>query len=59
MRIRIIRHVPTNPSPTEGQEYEVLRVKERSGREGGNVYFVKCEGQEVGVLTHEMKIVSK
>lgn len=57
MRIKIIMHVPTIPSPVVGQEYEVVRIKERSNREGGNVHFVMCEGEEVGVLASEMTIV--
>ena len=57
MKIKIIKHVPTVPSPVIGQEYEVIRIKERSRREGGNIYFVEYEGQEVGVLTHEMAII--
>lgn len=57
MKIKIIRRVPTNPRPVVGQEYEVVRVNERERLLGGNIYFVECEGQEVGVLTHEMKIV--
>jgi len=32
MKIKIIRRVPTNPSPTVGQEYEVIRVHEREKR---------------------------
>lgn len=59
MKIKIIRRVPTNPSPTVGQEYEVIRIHERGKRFGGDVYFVECEGQEVGVLTHEMRIVER
>lgn len=59
MRIKIVNHVPTNPSPVVGQEYEVIRINERSRIEGGNVYFVECEGEEVGVLVHEMTIVEQ
>lgn len=59
MKIRIVNHVPTNPSPAVGQEYEVIRIKERSNREGGTIYFVECEGQEVGVLMREMKTIEK
>ena len=59
MKIKIIRCVPTNPSPAIGQEYEVIRINERCRNDGGNVYFVKCEGQEVGVLKHEMSIVEE
>lgn len=59
MKIKIIRNVPTNPSPAVGQEYEVIRINERSRDNGGNVYFVRCEGQEVGVLKHEMSIVEE
>ncbi|MCR1940100.1 hypothetical protein [[Clostridium] symbiosum] len=59
MRIKIIMHVPTSPSPAVGQEYDVIRVKERTNREGGNIYFVNCEGQEVGVLTREMTVIKK
>lgn len=57
MKIKITRGVPTNPSPAVGREYEVIRINERSRMDGGNIYFVKCEGQEVGVLKHEMRIV--
>lgn len=57
MKIKIIRHVPTKPSPVVGQEYEVIRVQDREV--GGKVYFVEHEGQEVGVLAHEMKIVER
>lgn len=59
MKIKIITHVPTIPSPVVGQEYEVERIKERRNREGGNIYFVMCEGKEVGVLTHEMFVIEK
>lgn len=59
MKIKIITHVPTIPSPVVGQEYEVERIKERRNREGGNIYFVMCEGKEVGVLTHEMSVIEK
>ena len=59
MKIKIIRCVPTNPSPEIGKVYEVIRINERSRDDGGNVYFVKCEGQEVGVLKHEMSIVEE
>ena len=57
MRIKIITHVPTIPSPVVGREYEVVRIKERSNRDGGNVHFVMCEGEEVGVLTCEIIVV--
>lgn len=59
MKIKIIIHVPTDPSPAVGQEYEVIRIKKRTNREGGNIYFVNCEGQEVGVLSREMTIIQK
>lgn len=59
MKIKIIKHVPTIPSPVVGQEYEVERIKERRNREGGNIYFVMCEGKEVGILTHEMSVIEK
>lgn len=59
MRIKITSHVPTNPSPTVGEEYDVVRIKERSPREGGNVYFVMCNEVEVGVLSREMKVIEK
>lgn len=59
MRIKIITHVPTIPSPAVGQEYEVVRIKERCNREGGNIHFVMCEGKEVGVLTREMTVIEK
>lgn len=59
MKIRIKEHVPTNPCPVVGGEYEVIRINERSNREGGTVYFVECEGQEVGVLSREMDIVER
>lgn len=58
MRIKIVSHVPTIPSPNVGQEYDVVRIKERSNREGGNIYFVVCDGQEVGVLSREMTRVN-
>lgn len=57
MRIKIVKHVPTNPSPEVGREYEVIRINERTSN--GNVYFVDCEGKEVGVLAREMKVVEK
>lgn len=57
MKIRIIQHVPTNPSPEVGKVYEVTRKNERTNRNGGTVYFVMCEGVEVGVLAREMEIV--
>lgn len=59
MKIKIAKHVPTNPIPAVGQEYEVIRIKERSRRDGGNICFVNCEGEEVGVLVHEMNIIEK
>lgn len=57
MKIKIVEHVPTMPSPVIGEEYEVVRINERTNREGGNIYFVKCEGQEIGVLSREMVVV--
>lgn len=59
MKIKIINHVPTEPSPKVGMVYDVVRIKERSRREGGNIYFVKCEHVEVGVLRHEMEEVKE
>lgn len=59
MRIKIINHVPTDPSPVIGEEYEVVKIVKRSHREGGNVYFVMCNGVEVGVLSREMKIIEE
>lgn len=59
MKIKIIMHVPTIPSPVVGQEYEVVRIKERINREGGDIHFVMCEGEEVGVLTREMTVIEK
>lgn len=59
MKIKIIQYVPTRPSPEIGKEYEVVRINERSRREGGDVYFVNCNGTEVGVLKREMEIVER
>lgn len=59
MRIKIITQVPTIPSPAVGQECEVVRIKKRSEREGGDVHFVMCEGEEVGVLSHEMTVIER
>ena len=59
MKIKIVRHVPTQPSPQVGKEFEVVRIKERSVREGGSIYFVECDGTEVGVLEREMSIVKE
>lgn len=57
MKIKIVQHVPTKPSPEVGKVYEVTKINERSNRQGGTVYFVMCEGVEVGVLGKEMRIV--
>ena len=59
MKIKIIRHVPTIPSPEVGKEYEVIRVNKRPQRQGENVYFVNCEGEEIGVLAHEMEVIKE
>lgn len=56
MKIRIIMQVPTINSPKVGEVYEVTRIEERPPRV---IYFVMCEGEEVGVLSHEMKVVEK
>ena len=59
MKIRIIKRVPTSPSPEVGKVYEVIKTTERSKRMGGEIRFVLCEGQEVGVLWHECEIVKE
>lgn len=59
MKIKIIRHVPTNPSPTVGEIYDVLWVKKRKRREGGDIHMVDCKGVPVGVLRHEMEEVKE
>ena len=56
MKIRIIMPVPTIKSPKVGEVYEVTRIEERPPRV---IYFVMCEGEEVGVLSHEMEVVEK
>lgn len=56
MKIRIIMPVPTINSPKVGEVYEVTRTEVRSP---GVIYFVMCEGEEVGVLSHEMEVVEK
>lgn len=56
MKIRITMQVPTINSPKVGEVYEVTRIEERSPRV---IYFVICEGEEVGVLSHEMEVVEK
>lgn len=53
MKIRIIMPVPTINSPKVG---EVTRTEVRPPRV---IYFVMCEGEEVGVLSHEMEVVEK
>ena len=57
MKIKIVQHVPTKPSLEVGKVYEVTKINKRSNRQGGTVYFVMCEGVEVGVLEREMRIV--
>ena len=57
MKIKIVQHVPTTPSPEVGKVYEVTRTNKPNKRNGGTVYFVMCEGVEVGVLKREMEIV--
>ena len=57
MKIRIVKHVPAQPSPEVGKIYEVIGGKGIYYGNGENVYFVMCEGVEVGVLTREMEIV--
>lgn len=57
MKIKIVQHVPTKPSPEIGKVYEVTKTNEPNERNGGAVYFVMCEGVEVGVLAEEMEIV--
>jgi hypothetical protein len=57
MKIKITDHVPTKPSPVIGKAYEVVKIEKQ--RHGRMVYFVECEGQEIGVLQHEMTIVEK
>ena len=56
MIIRIIMPVPTINSPKVGEVYEVTRIEERPPR---IIYFVMCEGEEVGVLSHEMEVIEK
>lgn len=56
MKIRIIMPVPTINSPKVGEVYKVTRIEERPPRV---IYFVMCEGEEVGVLSHEMEVVEK
>lgn len=57
MKIKITDQVPTNPSPVVGKEYEVVKIENH--RHGRTVYFVECEGQEIGVLKREMTIIEK
>lgn len=59
MKIKITKHVPTSPSPEIGKIYEVIKITERSNKQGGDIRFVLCEGQEVGVLRHECEIVKE
>lgn len=59
MKIKIIQYVPTRPSPEIGKEYEVVWINKRSRQEGGDVYFVNCDGEETGVLEREMEIVER
>ena len=56
MKIRITKPVPTVKSPKVGEIYEVTRIVVRPP---GTIYFVMCEGEEVGVLSHEMEVVEK
>lgn len=56
MKIRITMPVPTINSPKVGEIYEVTRIEERPPR---TIYFVMCESEEVGVLSHEMEVVEK
>lgn len=53
---RITMQVPTINSPKVGEVYEVTRIEERPPRV---IYFVMCEGEEVGILSHEMEVVEK
>lgn len=53
MKIKIIQHVPTKPSPEVGKVYEVTKINKRSNRQGGTVYFVMCEGVEVWACLKE------
>ena len=57
MKIKIVQHVPTKPSPEIGKVYEVTKTNEPNERNGGTVYFVMCEGVEVDVFAEEMEIV--
>lgn len=48
MKIKIVQHVPTKPSPEIGKVYEVTKTNEPNERNGGTVYFVMCEGSRGG-----------
>ena len=37
--------------------FEVTKINEPNERNGGTVFFVMCEGVEVGVFAEEMEIV--
>ena len=57
MKIKIVQHVPTKPTPEIAKVYEVTKTNEQTERNRGTVYFVMCEGVEVGVFAEEMEIV--
>lgn len=37
MKIKIVQHVPTKPSPEVGKVYEVTKINERSNRQRAHI----------------------
>ena len=56
MVIRITRYIPVRPQPKLGKEYKVVRIVS-GGSHLDTMYYICCEGREVGVLGHEVEMV--
>ena len=56
MVIRITRYIPVRPQPKLGKEYKVVRIVS-GGSHLYTMYYLCCEGQEVGVLGREVEVI--
>jgi hypothetical protein len=59
MKIKIIKEIPTQVKPKVGELYDVIEMHERKRSEGGNMYFIICEGVKLGILKHECEVVKE
>lgn len=57
MKIKITDHVPVEERirPSEGEVYEVTDYNDRDL--GGRVYFIRVNGERVGILARECEVV--